>query len=79
MNIKKVWVWLMLLSGRALAYQENFTVVDALDFSVDVGGTWVLDGISNFLGFLPVFIVFLLFALIIVLIIKVFKGIRGQT
>ena len=74
MDFRKALVWLILFSGNALAYQENFTVTDGLDFSVDVVGTWVLDAISNVLGFLPVFVVFILFILIFILLKKVFKG-----
>ena len=76
MDIRKALVWLVLFSGNALAYQENFTLADGLDFSDDVVGTWVLDSLSNMLGFLPVFVVFLLFTLIIIILSKSSKGLR---
>ena len=74
MNIGKALVWLVLFSGNAFAYQENFTLENGLDFAVDVGGTWVLDGLSNSLSFFPVFVVFILLVLLLVIIFKVFKG-----
>jgi len=76
MDKGKSVIWLMLLSSGVLAYQDNFTVADGLDFSVDVFGTWVLDALSNVLGFLPVFVVFLLLVLVFILLIKSFNGLR---
>ena len=76
MEKKKTLVWLVcLLLGKTVwAYQENFSVSDSLDFSVNVFGGFVLDTLSNSLGFIPVILAIILFLIILRLLFRMFQG-----